>query len=192
MLKVIIPPDEIITVEDAADFMHAEFTDSEESIVESLITAARQWCEEYLRRAIGIQTLELRVNGFPDDSGPVILRSPLIEVNSVKYLDSDGTEQTLDEDEYIVSDAEPAEIVPVSDWPVTYASADSVRIEYEAGYCPGGSPALSQALPKTIKTAMLMMVADMYANREAQMEKQLTANPTVERLLSMYRLELGQ
>jgi hypothetical protein len=39
---------------------------------------------------------------------------------------------------------------------------------------------------------MLMMIADMYANREAQVEKVLTANPTVERLLSMMRLEMGQ
>jgi hypothetical protein len=37
-----------------------------------------------------------------------------------------------------------------------------------------------------------MMVADMYTNREAQVEKPLSANPTVERLLSMYRLGMGQ
>jgi uncharacterized phiE125 gp8 family phage protein len=192
MLKVIEQPVELITVADAAEFMRAEFTVAEESLVESLITAARQWCEEYLRRAIGVQTLELRQNGFPADSGPIVLRSPIIDVTSVKYLDADGAEVTLDEDEYITSDAEPAEIVPVSEWPATYGSSDSVRVEYRAGYSNGESPRLAPDMPKTIRTAMLMMIADMYANREAQVEKVLTANPTVERLLSMMRLEMGQ
>lgn len=191
MQKIITAPEELITVDEAAEFMRAEFSVAEESLVESLITAARQWCEEYLRRAIGVQTLELRQNGFPAYAGPIILRSPIIEVNSVKYLDEDGDEQTLDEDEYLVSDAEPAQIVPVSAWPVTYDLADSVRVEYEAGYSDGGSPEVSQPLPRTIRTAILMMVADMYANREAQTDKPLTANPTVERLLSMYRLEMS-
>jgi uncharacterized phiE125 gp8 family phage protein len=191
MQKVILAPDELITVTDAADFLRAEFSVSEEALIESLITAARQWCEEYLGRAIGVQTLELRVGSFPVDAGPIVLRSPIIEVNSVKYLDTNGVEQTMDEDDYLVSDAEPAEIVPVSAWPVAFGSSDSVRVEYEAGYCAGGSPLVSQELPKTIRTAILMLVADMYTNREAQVEKPLTANPTVERLLSQYRLNLG-
>lgn len=191
MQKVITAPDELITVADAAEFIRAEFSASEETLIESLITAARQWCEEYLGRAIGVQTIELRMAQFPEDAGPIVLRSPIIEVNSVKYLDTDGVEQTIDSDDYLVSDAEPAEIVPVSAWPVAFGSADSVRVEYDAGYM-SGSPMLSQELPKTIRTAILMMVADMYANREAQVDKPLTANPTVERLLSMYRLGMGQ
>ena len=191
MLKVITAPEEIITVDDAAEFMRAEFSSSEESLIETFITAARQWCEEYLRRAIGVQTLELRIKGFPYNNGPITLRAPLIDVTSVKYLDSDLVEQTLDAADYVVSDAEPPVIVPVGAWPVSYGSADAVRVEYRAGYYPGGSPKLSEVLPKTIRTAMLMMVADMYTNREAQVEKVLTANPTVERLLSTLRLQMG-
>jgi uncharacterized phiE125 gp8 family phage protein len=192
MLKIIIPAQELISVDDVAEFVRAEFSESEEALIESLILAARQWCEEYLGRSIGVQTIELRLAGFPNNNKPIVLRSPIIEVNSVKYLDTNGTEQTLDTDDYLVSDAEPAEIVPVSAWPVAFGSSDSVRVEYEAGYCASGSPMVSQALPRTIRTAILMMVADMYTNREAQVERVLTANPTVERLISMYRLEMGQ
>lgn len=190
MQKVLTEPDELITVDDAAEFMRAEFSESEEPLIESLITAARQWCEEYLGRAIGVQTLELRMPGFPVDNGPIVLRSPIIEVASVKYLDTNGDEQTVDEADYLVSDAEPAEIVPVSAWPVAFGSSDSVRVEYDAGYS-AGSPLVSQVMPKTIRTAILMLVADMYTNREAQVEKALLANPTVERLLSQYRLNMG-
>ena len=191
MQKVITAPDELITVAEAAEFMRAEFSASEEDLVESLIIAARQWCEEYLGRAIGVQTIELRMAGFPDDAEPIVLRSPIIEVNSVKYLDTNGDEQTMDEDDYLVSDADPAEIVPVSAWPVAFGSSDSVRVEYDAGYSAFVSPMTYQELPRTIRTAILMMVADMYTNREAHVEKPLSANPTVERLLSQYRLNLG-
>jgi uncharacterized phiE125 gp8 family phage protein len=191
MLKVIVAPDELISVADAAAFMRAEFADNEEPLIESLITASRQWCEDYLRRAIGVQTLELRVQDFPANNNPILLRSPIVGVTSVKYLDQNRVEQTLSASEYEVSDSEPAEITPVSAWPVSYGSADSVRVVYEAGYCLGGSPKVSEELPKTIRTAMLMLVSDMYANREAQVERALVANPTVERLLSMYRLEMA-
>jgi uncharacterized phiE125 gp8 family phage protein len=191
MLKVIVAPDELISVADAAAFMRAEFADNEEALIESLITAARQWCEDYLRRAIGVQTLELRVQGFPANNNPILLRSPIVGVTSVKYLDQNRVEQTLSPSEYEVSDSEPATITPVSAWPVSYGSADSARVVYEAGYYLGGSPKVSEELPKTIRTAMLMLVADMYANREAQVERALVANPTVERLLSMYRLEMA-
>jgi uncharacterized phiE125 gp8 family phage protein len=191
MLKVIVAPEEVISVDDAAAFMRAEFADNEEALIESLITAARQWCEDYLRRAIGVQTLELRIQGFPANNNPILLRSPIVGVTHVKYLDQNRVEQTLSASEYEVSDSEPAAITPVSAWPVSYGSADSVRVVYEAGYYLGGSPKVSEELPKTIRTAMLMLVADMYANREAQVERALVANPTVERLLSMYRLEMA-
>lgn len=191
MLKITVPPTEIITVSDAADFMRAEFSVQEEALIESLITAARQWCEEYLRRAIGLQTLELRLEAFPSNNGPINLRCPVADVESIIYTDRDKQEITMPVDDFVVSDSEPARIWPTSSWPVTFNTSDAVVVTYQAGY-QTGSPILTQELPKTIRTAMLMMVADMYSNREAQVEKQLMANPTVERLLSQYRLEMGQ
>jgi len=192
MLKVITAPDEIITVDEAAEFMRAEFSESEETLICVLITAARQQCEEYLFRRIGVQTIELRTQGFPRGNSPIVLPSPLISVSSIKYLDSNNDEQTLDADEYVVSDSAPGMIIPVNSWPDTSNSGDSLRIEFVAGYsAQGESPQLSEVLPNTIKVAMLMQIADMYENREAQTEKPLTANQTLINLLSPYRLEIG-
>jgi uncharacterized phiE125 gp8 family phage protein len=192
-IKIIVPPDEIITVDEAAEFMRIDFPDDETETIEAMITAARIWCEDYLRRAIGIQTVELLLPGFPRyGKRAIILRPPLIEVEFVKYLDSSGVEQTMDEDDYRVSlDSIPGEIRPVSAWPNALDTADSVRIRFQTGYYAGGSPELSVEIPKTIKHAMLMQIADLYQNREAQSEKILSVNPTLERMISMYRLELG-
>ncbi len=192
MFKLIEAPDEIITLEEAAEFMRAEFSDSEENLIMSLITASRISCEEYLFRRIGEQTVELRANGFPLDNAPIVLPAPLISVESVKYLDSNGDEQTLDESSYLVSDSAPCLITPVASWPETSKSGDSLRVEFTAGYSdPGSSPLASEALPATVRVAMLMQIADMYENREAQSEKGLIANQTLANLLAPYRLEIG-
>ena len=192
MLKLITAPDEIITLEEAAEFIRAEFSASEETLIASLITAARQLCEEYLFRRIGVQTVELRAKGFPVNNSPIVLPAPLIEVESIKYLDSNNVEQTLDEAEYVVSEASPVLITPVNSWPETSQAGDSLRVTFQCGYCEvGTSPEIPEALPATIRTAMLMQIADMYENREAQVERPLSANPTLANLLAPYRLEMG-
>jgi uncharacterized phiE125 gp8 family phage protein len=192
MFKIITAPSEIITIAMAAEFMRAEFSEEEETIISSFITAARQWCEEYLFRRIGVQTIELRDKGFPINNSPIVLPAPLISVTSIKYLDGNNTEQTLDPSEYIVSDSAPGQIIPVNSWPETSKSGDSLRVTFNAGYCdPGESPAPSEGLPEAVKIAWLMQIADLFENRGAQVERALSANPTLERLLAPYRLEMG-
>ncbi len=192
MFKLITAPDEMVTVDEAAEFMRAEFSESEETLIESLITASRIMCEEYLFRRIGVQTVELRDRGFPANNAPIVLPAPLISVTSIKYIDTNGNEQTLDHEEYAVSDSAPGMIVPVNSWPDTSDAGDSLQVRFVTGYSdPGESPAQSEALPKTIRTAILMQVADMYEHREAQSEEVLIVNQTLVNLLAPYRLEMG-
>ncbi len=192
MLKLITAPEEIITVEEAAEFMRAEFSESEENLIASLISASRLMCEEYLFRRIGVQTVEYRDRGFQGPHSPIILPAPLISVTSIKYLDLDNVEQTLDVSQYVVSDSAPGMIHPIGTWPSHFSREDALRISFQTGYsAPGESPMLSEPLPATIRVAMLMQIADMYENREAQVEKPLSANQTLVNLLAPYRLEMG-
>jgi len=195
LIKIITQPEEIITVSEVSGFLHIDFPASETTEIENMITAARQWCEDYLERAIGIQTLETVLGPFPwVGRQQIILRPPVVSLTSVKYKDTSGVEQTLVEntDFYKSLDSEPGEIVPVGAWPVALKTADAIKVRYVSGYSdPGDSPLLSKSLPDSMRLAMLMQVGDLYANREAQTEKILTANPTLERLLSVYRLGMG-
>lgn len=45
--------------------------------------------------------------------------------------------------------------------------------------------------PAAIKAAALLLIADMYENREAAGEKDLKENPAVNRLLHPYRVGIG-
>lgn len=193
-LKIITnPSSELITADEAAEFMRAEFASHELTTIQTMITAARQWCEEYLCRVIGIQTLEAVLDDFPRvGSQAIILRPPVISLASVKYFDSNGVEQTMPGADYLATiDSEPGEVRPLGFWPCTQARAGSVRVRYQAGYQNDDSPLLSKVLPATIRTAILMQTADLYSNRESQVERPLSANLTLERLLSPYRLEMG-
>lgn len=191
-LRVITPPTEVITVAQAAAFMRIDFPDDETEVIEAFIVSARQWCEEYLRRRIGVQTVELVEAGFPA-SGGIILAPPVVSVTSVKYIDTAGVVQTMDAADYrVATDADPGTITPVGDlWPSTLAVDDALRVRYITGYDYGNSPIEEDELPSTIRTAMLMLISDMYENRVAQVEKPLSDNLTAVRLLSMYRLEMS-
>jgi hypothetical protein len=46
-------------------------------------------------------------------------------------------------------------------------------------------------VPTSVKQAALLIVGDLYANREAQSEKQYNINPTVQSLLHFHRLDIG-
>ena len=47
---------------------------------------------------------------------------------------------------------------------------------------------MTTTVPSPIKAAALLLVADLFENRTAQVERQLYANKTYERLLSTYRV----
>ena len=48
--------------------------------------------------------------------------------------------------------------------------------------------ALDDTAPAPVKAATLLLVGDLYANREALVERPLSKNPTFERLLNPYRV----
>jgi len=189
-LRVLLKPSEIITVAEAAEFMRIDNADDETATISALITGARQWCEKYLQIAIGVQILEVTLDSFPS---VIELVYPLVSVTHVKYYDSNKELQTLSADDYFISaKSTPPTIKPDGSFPSPYYMPESVIVTFISGFSPvGDSPLLSPELPDTIKTAMLMLISDMYENRTANVEKVLTANPTLERLLSMYRIGMG-
>lgn len=93
-------------------------------------------------------------------------RPPIISVASVRYYDENNVLQTVDTDDWFVTD----EIVPkvqfVSGFtePVVYDREDAVRVDYTAGYTPSGSPPDDYAanIPEAIKDAVILGVQMLY------------------------------
>lgn len=195
-LKLITPPSvEPVTLAEAK--LHARIEiDDDDTLVTSLIIAARRYCETVLRSALITQTWTLYLDGFPGGGGywnrearqlimglggfPTVMMptlgfipnstgiidipmQPLQSITNVKYYDQQGVLQTFPSASYVVSTGTTGRIQPAYTqvWPVAQPRIDAVQITFVAGY--GDTAA---AVSETTKTAMKMLVAGLYENRE--------------------------
>ncbi|MGZ5000626.1 MAG: head-tail connector protein [Methylomonas sp.] len=136
-----------------------------DTIITGRIISARQWAEEYTRRAFITQTWTAYGSDFPgdrclivsgnngEDSSAIKLRGKLQSVTSVKYLDLNGVQQTLPTTDYLV-DLVTNSVVPAYGvtWPTGRIQLNAVQIEYVCGY---GNAA---AVPEPIKDALRFIV----------------------------------
>lgn len=149
-----------------------------DSHFERLIRSARIRAEELTGRQITTATWELWLDGFPCGRRPLVLpRPPLQVLTHVKYIDANGTLQTLPTSDYKVTTArEPAEIHPAYglSWPITRCEPDAVQVRFTAGY---GAPA---DVPELLKQALLMMTDDWFSNRHGEGEPSQAARNLLE------------
>ena len=136
----------------------------EDTLIDGLITAARQYLEQIIARAFVTQTWQYILDAFP--SGEIRLpRPPLQSVASITYKLKSGLVETLDAAHYVVdTTAEPGLIVraPGYDWPTDELyPAGAVTVEYDAGY---GDAATD--VPRGIRQALLLLTGHWYENRE--------------------------
>ena len=153
----------------------------ENDLIADLITAAREYAENFQHRCYITQTIELVLDEFPDDE-IVVPRPPLIAVSSIKYTDTDGNQQTWDNANYTVDNkSHPGRIIPAytKTWPATRDVPNAVTVTYTAGYGDATTD-----VPKRVKQAIKLLIGHLYENREATSEKQLASVPmAVEALL---------
>jgi len=171
-IKVITAPTaEPITLAEAKANLRVVF-DDEDADITRMIRAARQMAEERLNRALMPQVLAFGADGF---CGALrVPRPPLRQLDSVKYIDSDGTEQTLAGAAYLVDGfSEPPMISAAynTPWPTTRAQPGAVVVQYQAGYADAAS------VPEPIRQWMLLAIGAFYEHRSMVNEGQTYALP---------------
>lgn len=179
---------EPISTSDAKDHLRVDLSD-DDVLISAAATAARDYFEADTNRQLVKATYTLTLDDFPRSRHePIrIPRPPLRSVTSITYLDSDGTEQTWSSSEYTVETfdgpgAQPGRVYPKAEyvWPTTQDVPGAVTITFEAGY---------DVVPEGMKATLLLLVGDLYANREAQVVGNVFSdNRTAQRLLGRYRL----
>lgn len=168
------PSSEPVTLAEAKAQARVDDSNSD-SLISSLIIAARESAELYCSRAFVQRTYRLTMDCFPRKREAILLPNPpLVRVEQVQYFDTDGVLQTWSAGEYHVdTDSEPGRLLPNYD--ATYPAdidgqrVGAVRIEYVAGYSAleDGSPTdYVSNVPQLAKQAILMMVAEWFKNRE--------------------------
>lgn len=138
---------------------------AEDDLVDRLITAARQVAEDLAQRAFITRTYTARMDYWPLHQ-LILPWPPLISVTSITYTDDDGVTATFGASNYIVdAHQEPGRIVIKANvsWPtVTLQEVNGVTVVYTAGY-----GATAADVPLRARQAMLLLLADMYENRES-------------------------
>lgn len=162
-LKLVTPPsEEPVQVHEVIDNFGLDDPDC--AYISRLIKTAREQVELGQRRALLPTTFELYLDAFPRCNRPIELpRPPLSSVSFIKYLDTDGTQQTLSPSDCIVDDvSEPGRVVPAngSQWPTTYQQVNAVVIRYVAGY------ESADLIPESSKSAIQALALHLFENRE--------------------------
>lgn len=159
--------------------------DDEDSLIETYLLAAvthLDGASGWLGRAIVAQTWAQQFDTF--ERSVRLDLAPISEIVSVTYLDADGVEQTVDDTDYMLVNAGSSPELRFLDdysFPVTRDQRPVLTVTFIGGYGD------DTAAPQPIKVAILLMVGDMYANREAKTEGGMLINPTVRMLLDPYR-----
>jgi len=188
------PTSEPLTYQQVCDHLRIQTVDEDldaSSIedIDRLIVATRTHLEHsYLNRALITQTWKVYYDEFPSENYINIPFPPLQTVTHIKYTDSDGTPttMTLTTDYLVDSTSTPGRLVlPYNgSWPTaTLNQVNPIEIQYICGY---GDTA--DSVPAEIKQAMLLMIADMYENREDLVDRAMSNNRTLDRLMFNYRV----
>jgi len=189
------PATEPLSLTEAKLHLRVTGTD-EDNLITALIATARQEVEAATGRALITQTWEYSLDEFPPcglvhEAYIRLPRAPLVSISSFKYLNSENVETTIAAGDYrLVAPtgplAERGHVGPAFDveWPSdVLETRNAITIRYVAGYGAAGD------VPGGIKSAMYLLLGDLYGNREAKILGTIvTENRAVERLLWPFKL----
>jgi uncharacterized phiE125 gp8 family phage protein len=157
-----LPTEEPVSIEDARAQCNIEAgCDDFDTELTIYIKAARAHAEEVTGTALMDQTVLMRASCF-SDLGQLPC-APLQSIDSITYLDSDGTEQILGVDVYepvLVGMRPFVRLKSGQSYPSAWRVRDAVRVTAPAGY---GS---ATDLPDDIRLAMLLMIGEWFKERE--------------------------
>ena len=170
---------EVISLVTAKLQLKVDF-DDDDTLITSYIDAAIENCENYTGTCINEAKFAFKFSEFTNDF--VFKISPIQSIDSIKYFDEAGDEQILETEKY--------ELLPVDKFThkvhfidqdtlpqVAENKSNAVVIEVTSGYADG-------KVPKAIKSAALLVLTDLYENREDRVHKMPTRS---EALLRKYR-----
>jgi uncharacterized phiE125 gp8 family phage protein len=171
-----------VSLEEAKQQVRATDCDDEDGLIGAYIHAATAAASDRLQRALVPTRYRLTLDSFPD--AIELILPPIISVQSVKYIDENGDQQTLDPQDYFLdSVSEPGCLVPAAGraWPTTQDRINAVEVEYTSGYA-------DSAIPSPIKSWILLATGDLYEQRTRSAEKPVVPQFFAESLLDTYKI----
>jgi uncharacterized phiE125 gp8 family phage protein len=180
-LRLVEPPTAAgVTLAEAKAHLNVDFDDDDDLIVAYVEAAIERL--SYLNRALRFSRWALDLASFVDEI--ILPRPPLVEVESVTFLDAADVGQTLSTSVYEVkTDCLGQGVLRLKSgqgWPSLSNAREPVTISFAAGYV---------TLPGPLKAAVLLTVGALYDHRAEVSGAQVFALPFgVDALVSTYRI----
>lgn len=144
---------------------------TEDTLIDAYIATARQYVENYTSKKLVTQTVQQTYDSFPADCLELSVK-PIQSVTSVAYIDTAGDSQTWSSADYDTDFiSTPGRIAPglEKEYPSLGDVINAVTITYVVGY--GGAA----DVPERYKSAIKLIVGELYENRENRVKKMPTA-----------------
>ena len=156
------PAVEPVSVSEAKAHLRVDISD-DDSYISTLITAAREWCEQYLDRTLINTQWTMRLDSFPYEielPRPPIATSGTTTAVALTYTLGDDSTATLSTTAYRVDRNSTPGVVRqlrAGTWPANLDDYNAVAVTWWAGYGASGT-----SVPAGIRHAILMLVAHWY------------------------------
>lgn len=184
---IVEPASEPVSLDEAKEFVSIEADETEfDTLIAGLIVAARQQVEAVTGTRLVEQTVRLEASEIGDLARLPI--GPVTSVSGIVFDDLSGAEQSFagtDWEVYGTGLERGIRTKVGKGWPNSVRNAvGAIRVTAVVGY---------ETLPRPLWTAMLLMVGDLFANRETVATGSMSQIPmsmTVEAQLANYRIWL--
>lgn len=184
IIDITAPLVEPVTIDEVKASARIEGTEFDGQIP-VIIKSLRRLVETRIERRLITQTVELVLDAFP--CGEIDLVLPDVQaITSIKYIDTNGTEQTLAGSAYVLcADLTPSLLRPVygASWPSTREQQDAVRIRLTVGY---GATAAS--VPDEVRYWIIAHAVQALQCPDGLVESSIKPLPYVDDLLNNCRV----
>lgn len=166
------PAAEPVTLAEAKAHLRVDGND-EDALIAALVTVAREHIERETARVLINRPYRLCLDDWPADGVIRIGRGPVREVTGVTVYDGEGNATAVSLTDHLLDgEARPARLW-LRDPPAPGRALNGIEIDFVAGFGASGAD-----VPDTLKRAMLLHVAAMFAVRGAvPLEAQPAAMP---------------
>lgn len=182
--RLVAPPAALaVTLADAKDTLRIEQDDTAfDAQLAIWIAGITAEAEHATGRAFVNRPMRVTLDCFPD---AIRLSAPTYSVESIRFVDVDGTQKTLAlADYYPDKVTEPGYIVPAAGraWPATAARVNVVDVDYTAGYGPD-----STTTPPAARLYILARLAEQWDPVTKEFKETVRSN-FIGRLLDTLRI----
>jgi uncharacterized phiE125 gp8 family phage protein len=182
LIRLTQPTVEPVSIADAKAQCRVDDTGEDLNLFAAYISAARGWAESYTERTFIHTQWQLRTDAFPWEFRlpfpPMATATGFTDVTltyTSGIVNGIGTVVTLDPSNYRVDRQQtPGGVRTLygQTWPAYIVDRNSVTLTWWAGYGEDGTK-----VPAAVKSAILMLVAHLFRNREMTTESALSEVP---------------